>query len=367
MIEVDSNVFLIKDPRVTALKSGNITVASFAYMIKPFDWFVLAQNTIYALTSTQYYALIPIDVQDTFTKEKFNELINLNFQQMSQTDRQSINLIKKAKDGCTSCQYKAYKNKFKALLMKYPAYRPLIVQNKQAIMQVPQYPQTTQTFQAKVTTIHAHLFQNLQYKRTPCFDCVQKHLGQAYVKGTQVQTGYPEHLVLCLANLQQAYEECPIECVELRKTILACIAQTKRYKKPFIPLKALLGILNKYRQTIKNQLASVPNTTSQDIVLQLSETMLQEINKIPITQRMTLAKLIQSIAKLLLQQNIDQEQTLRDIWAGKMVQLADQFLPFSKDIANMIRNRRLLFRHAPSLCKGTPYTGKDIYDALRKS
>ena len=42
MIEVDSNVFLIKDPRVTALKSGNITVASFAYMIKPFDWFVLA-------------------------------------------------------------------------------------------------------------------------------------------------------------------------------------------------------------------------------------------------------------------------------------------------------------------------------------
>ena len=44
--------------------------------------------------------------------------------------------------------------------------------------------------------------------RDYCLDCTIKHLGQAYVLHSEVESGYPKHLIAVIGHLAEASEEC---------------------------------------------------------------------------------------------------------------------------------------------------------------
>lgn len=367
MLEIDQSVFNLRDHRVQLLQNGKLTATAFAFTIRPYDWLTIINNTIYALSQTQYYALIPMQPAVQLSKDLFQEYLNKELD-ISQEDKQLIADIRQKKKNCSTCRYKAYKKKLTAILYKYQKYKKQLGITVQAhLASFDTYPQVITQIPDTVSTLHPHLFQSISYQRTPCFDCVQKHVGMAYVKGTEVATGYPQHFMLCLANLQQAYQECPPECIELKHTLLFCIAKSKKDNKPFIPVKVLAGLIDVFRSNSHSDIALLQNKPAEDVALELTQKNIADLNSIPITTKIEIAKVLQGLFKITAQQNIDQNREQKDIWAGKMVQLADQLLPFSEQVANIIRNRRLLFKAAPSLCIGTPYSCQDIYDAFRKN
>lgn len=368
MLKIDNTVFALKDQRVQALLKGKMTTQFFLYTLKSDDYLVFLDGTIYALSQIQYYAMAPIIPAKQLTKQQFQSILAMDLSDLSQLDKKAVQSIKQAKDSCSSCRYKAFKNKLGILLSKYPKYKVLLGQSIDAhILERAQYPQTKYQIPSKISKMHPHLFQPITYDRAPCFDCVQKHVGMAYVKGTQVATGYPEHFMLCLANLQEAYQECPHECQELKQTLMFCIAKSKLDKKPFVPVKILAGLIDIFRRNSTSQVALLQNKPTEDVSLQLSQENKEQLYGIPVTTKIEIAKVLQGLFKITAQQNIDQNRQQKDIWAGKMVQLADQLLPFSDQVANIVRNRRLLFKAAPSLSIGTPYSCQDIYEALKKS
>lgn len=367
MLKIDPAVFDLIDPRVQALQTGKITVNSFAFTIQPYDCMCIINNTVYALSQTQYYALLPIEPAKQFTKDQFQSLLKRDLK-LSQEDRKKVDYIRSAKDGCPVCKYNSFKTQLRGILLKYPEYKQLIGEDADShIHKSAPYPKVKKQIPQKLMQLHPHLFEPIVYDRTPCFDCVQKHIGMAYVKGTEVQTGYPQHFMLCLANLQQAYQQCPVECTELRQTILFCISKSKQENKPFVPVNILCGLVDIFRRNSKSEIALTENAPAPDMQLQLSDTMSEAIHSIPITQKVPIAAAINQILKLISKQNIDSSKQLRVQWAGRMVSLADMFLPFSVDLSNMLRNRRLIFKAAPSLSKGTEYSGQDILAQLKKN
>ena len=368
MLKVDPDVFNLIDPRVQALQTGKITVNSFAFTIQPYDCLTIIGDTIYALSQFQYYALMPIQPAKQFTKEQFQAILSQPLQQLSKEDKDAVQYIKKAKDNCSACRYKAFKNRLRSILLKYDVYRVRLGQDMEAhIQRYKDYPGSRCSIPAKLMQAHPHLFEPITYDRVPCFDCVQKHIGMAYVKGTEVQAGYPQHFVLCLANLQQAYQQCPVECKQLRQTILFCIGKTKKQNKPFVPISILCGLVDIFRKNSGSNIALSQNKPAPDMTLELNQAMVTTLRTLPITEKVAIAQTINQITKLISKQNIDLDKVLCVEWAGRMVQLADKLSPFSTDISNMIRNRRLIFKAAPSLSKDTPYSCADILAQLKKS
>ena len=359
MLKIDPAVFQLKDPRVQALESGRLTVNAFSFTIQPYDCMAIVGDTIYALSQFQYYALLPLQPSKQFTKQQFQALLTQPLAQLSQADMKVVQHIRATKDNCSTCKYKAFKNKLRSVLLKYEVYRQRFGGLQAHVKQWKPYP--------VVKNSVPHLFEPITYDRVPCFDCVQKHIGMAYVKGTEVQTGYPQHLVLCLANLQQAYQQCPVECEQLRQTILFCIGKTKQQNKPFVPINILCGLLDIFRRNSKSDTALTQNAPAPDMQLQLSAPMKDALNNIPIQQKVTIAAEINQILKLISKQNIDTSRQFKVQWAGRMVNLADTLLPFSSAISNMVRNRRLIFKAAPSLSKGTEYSCQDILSCLKRS
>ena len=51
-------------------------------------------------------------------------------------------------------------------------------------------------------------------------------------------------------------------------------------------------------------------------------------------------------------------------YTGLMSGLADSILPYSSVAANILRNRRIMFRAAPELVRDTEYDCKDYREAL---
>lgn len=47
--------------------------------------------------------------------------------------------------------------------------------------------------------------------------------------------------------------------------------------------------------------------------------------------------------------------------------IADMLLPFSPQVSNMLRNRRLMFKACPDLVRNTCYDCKDLVAAMKTS
>lgn len=360
MLRADEQVFKLNDSRVKALSTGKLTVAALAYTIKPGDYMILYKNTVYALTEDQYYAAQQMDMQKYLTKEAFQQVLKQDIDKLDTVDRKAAQRIKNSKTNCSTCQYNSYKTQLLRIMQKYPwlLSKYNLVKVKR---QIRQYPQVSQPVVSKVSALFPTFFQKVEYDRKPCLDCVQKHIGMAYIKGCQAQQGYPEHLVLAVANLQEAYEECPKDCSAVREMLLFCIGKTKIENKAFIPLDNLLYLIQMARQETGMPQALDKNKADQSFDLQLDQQMKQELAEIPVLKKLDIMNELKALIAL----EYSNKDHISVKYQGYMGSLADMILPFSVKVSNLLRNRRLMFKACPQLVRQTEYDCKDLQEALK--
>lgn len=369
-MNIDSQVLKLKDSRIEAVLHGRLALQNLVFTIHPGDWLILYKNTIYTLTEDQYYASQGIVSKQILSKQQFEKILQQPFEDFSDIDKVELKYIKDHKNNCSFCKYNRFKAKLLQILKKYPdklkKYK-LLAQ----IPQVKQYPAVKDTIVSKVSKIFPIFFQRAQYTRKPCLDCVQKHLaqattliGQAYIKGCQTLQGYPEHLDLAIANLQQAYEECPKDCQQLRETLMFCIGKSKKQNKLFVPIDALLYLIQIARNSTSIDEALDNNQINESFALQLNTQCKAELAKIPIPTKAILIKKLNQIIAL---QYSEPDKYTSFKYQGLMANLADQLVNFSVEAANILRNRRLLFKASVQLTRDSEYDCKDFIAALKES
>ena len=366
--KIDNQVFKLKDARVTALSRGRLSTQQLANMIRPGDCIIFKDGTIYALTEAEYYAAQRTRVPTTLTKEQFQDILNWPEKDFSQQDYRKIQDIKKRKAKCSTCQYNTYKSRVLNIVGHHPQLLQRII--KQDIDPVvPAYPQTTAPVRSKVSKVFPHFFGKTEYGRKPCLDCVQKHvsvarswelLNQAYVKGCQTLQGYPEHFALALANMEEAFEECPKDCEELRDIIMFCIGKSKKENQLFLPIENILYIIQLARAETSTEEALDQNQPDEAFALQLSAQMKQDLYALPITMK---ARLLGILEKLLEVEYVGGTQQ-RVLYQGHLATLADMLVNVCPAVSNVLRNRRLMFKAAPQLVQNTEYDCKDVKEAL---
>lgn len=360
MLTADEEVFKLKDSRVKALSTGKLTVAALAFTIRPGDYLILYKNTVYALTEDEYYAAQQMDMEKHLTKEAFEQVLNEDISKLDTVDREAAEKIKRSKTKCSTCQYNSYKTQLLRIMQKYPwllsKYKLTKIKKE-----IREYPEVTEPVISKVSDLFPTFFQKVEYDRKPCLDCVEKHIGMAYIKGNEAKQGYPEHLVLAVANLQEAYEECPKDCSYIREMLLFCIGKTKLENKAFIPLDNLLYLIKISRESTKMPEANEPNAADDTYALELDDEMKQELAAIPVLKKLDIMNELKAMIQLI----YSDKDHMSVKYQGYMGSLADMILPFSTKVSNLLRNRRLMFKGCPELLRQTEYDCKDLQEALK--
>lgn len=359
-ITVDNEVFKFQDSRVSALLSGRLAVHQFAHTIFPGDWFILLGNKIYALTEDEYYAAQTIKTESVLTKEQFEEVLKEAEQLFSEKELEEVLSIRNKKSKCSRCQYNAYKQQVSNIVKKHAS----LVEKYQLTpskTEVPPYPKVKEAVQTKVSNVFPRFFQESSYERNPCLDCVEKHVSMAYVKACESEQGYSEHLVLALANLEEAFEESPKDCKELRELLMFCIAKSKSDLKCFVPLGSLLYLIEIARRETQDIKALDENQLAEDFSLELSEEMKKALKELPI---ITKAGILKDLEKLLSVEYSDTYPNREQMYQGLLGNIADQIVDFCPEVSNVLRNRRLMFKAAPTLVCNTEYDCKDLKEAL---
>ena len=358
MLFVDNQVFKVRDQRVSALSCGRLSVQQFVHTIRPGDWFIFFKDTIYALTEAQYYAAQRLNTVQVLSKEQFEKALQLD--SYSQADMKQIQYIKDHKNKCSKCQYNTYKSKLLKVINKYPELIKELGLDWQ-LENVPPYPEVKSPVKPKVAKVFPKFFQEQSYERNSCLDCVEKHICQAYIKGTETLQGYPEHLKLALANLQEAFQECPKDCEELRDLIMFSIGKTMKDQKVFIPLRNFLYVIQLSRAQTQAPEALDQNEPDESFDIVFSEEMLSQLE---LLTPMDKAKILVQLEKLLRVEYSEPSQEQKAAYQGLMTNIAQDLVNFCPDISNVLRNRRLMFKFAPELVQNTEYDCKDLKEAL---
>lgn len=359
MINVDPQLFKLKDPRVLSLLNSKLSVQGLIHTIVPGDFIIFINNTLYALSEQQYYASTLINTPDFIEQQNFHNLLNSQLTGLTQKDKKQLARIKNDKISCRTCKYNTYKYKVLNIISKYTdIYDRYVTKSKR---QIKSYPEVTQKIHSKVSKLFKHFFKLSTYERKSCLDCVTKHVCMAYIKGNQSEQGYPQHLALCLANLQEAYQETPNDCTELKELLMFCIAKSKKQNKAFVPWRNILYIINLSRSLTFDRDANDSNQIDSSFQLQLNFDTKQQLYNIPIKQK---AQLIRTIDKIIQLQYKLNGQNLISSYIGSLGILADDILPYSKCASNVLRNRRIMFKAAPELVRDTEYDCKDFREAL---
>lgn len=365
-VKVDPQVFKILDSRVQALKCGKLSLQQFVYTIRTGDYLVFVKDTVYALTQLQFNAAKVLIPPATLSQEHFKALLEDIPQQLSEEDKTKFEQIRASVSNCSTCKYKHYKQTVQRIIQDYADLKQTYLQPQEDLDELIRYPKTRSAIQSKIRDVLPKFFvSKVPTNRKPCLDCVQKHIGCAYIKGCEVQQGYPQHFVLAMANLQQAYQEAPKDAEALRETLLFCIAKSKAQKTIFIPLGLLLQLVQMQRYTQAPQSISLRrNTPDQHFQLQLTAENSAVLSDIPLVSKLPI---ISDLNKLIALQYSAEASKKSAQWQGYMSSIADMLLPFSKQVANTLRNRRLLFKAAPQLVQNTQYDCKDVLQALKRN
>lgn len=362
MLTVDPSVFLLKQPRVKLLRTGKISVQLLANLIRPLDWLYLDGCTVKALNQMQYNALqrmpdngfITLDIIDRILKGDFKDKLPQEVITAVQNAQQSMS-------GCPSCK----RQKLLGLLrVTLAPYRNILCPAQVLTSQA--YPQTS----GQIPFIHTQKqlpYPKYDSKRKPCFDCVQKHIGQAYVTGKQALCGYPEHFLLSLGHLAQAIQECPPTAKILHNALVLCLGYSRLTNRAFVPLTLLFNTVN-----LEQSLSAPEQLQPLDSIgtFQLDYTVyMDKLDMLTPAQKhyliLTITECTNSAKKCA--EKTDKYTQCRLIWQGLMSNLSERLSQVSVDIANVIRNIRLLFSATPELILNTEYDPQGLRIELLQS
>lgn len=353
-IQLHNDCFKVDDPRIERVKQGRLSAKAFALLLGMDDPFILIGSTVYPMTEEEFYATRSIKRIDTameLTFKRMMELKDLSF--LTEEDRKFVEKVKDDLPTCPSCRYKRYRQAIYRMAVRYG------IQMKDTPLSVIQddlnqysYPAVHGTIEPHMTRLLQSLYKVQMPERKPCMDCVEKHLAQAYVLSREALLGYPEHRVLMCGHLAEASEETPKECEQLRLTIQTCLAMTIKTGEPFMPFYSLLKLLTASREALnQTPVDDVESelTKNEEMVLEveITEPVRQEIEKMGIYNNNIIRDMLTELHDFLLRYKISPSESERLKVVGKMALASESLAPVYPALANLIRQRRLMFGAAP--------------------
>lgn len=368
-IHVSPEVFKIKDPRVARVASGHMSHQAFLLSITESDPFYLIQDTIYALTEQEYYAMRSLTPVDALTNDMFHKILNLEDKSfMHQIDRDFLDKVKKELPTCPMCRYKRYKDEVYKLAKKYNISMPPV--DYESALDTAEYPETTGEVLPVISMMVDHLYSIPIPVRKPCIDCVEKHLSQALILANEAHMGYPEHISMMIGHIAEAMEELPKQFVDLYSTLEFCLARTNYTKKAFLPLQAILPLLKVARKALaqahEDQQDVKPDNHSTEMVLDFTDDMKAKMDGT--LSASTVARLLDymsRVSNIIQEYKISETDENRMYYEGLMANAANLMAQQCPEFAQMLRNRRLLFTGNPGLAAEAGYDCSDIVTWLR--
>ena len=360
-VSVSPEVFKVVDPRVDKLRSGRLSAEQFARMIGPEDPFLLIDGVIHAMSEVEFYASRAAIPVNRMSERGFNhvlELTDLSF--MQPQDRAYVEKVKSDLPHCSACRYKRYKEGISGIARKY-RLEPVNSTEAEKYEDTAKYPETTAPVASVVSVIHRNLFHVEQPGRRPCLDCVEKHVSQAYVLSGEVVCGYPEHMALVVAHLSEALDELPDEASALKDTLMFCLAKTRKDKVPFVP-RALLSLINAARAEQTEAGASAEPTSEVETRPLNIELDVETKDQMSMLYDLLLRKVRGYLTDAMEAAALPEPDKLA--WEGCLSCASECLANTAPRLAQLIRNRRLIFIGDISLTAAGEYSFDDIVSEI---
>lgn len=361
-LNLNNECLKLKDPRIAKVLAGHLSLQAFCLTIRPDDFFVLSGDTIYALSPRQWYAIRPVKSPSILSKEAFEHFLAEPPENLSEKDKADVDYIRVDSKTCPSCRYQRHKETVWKLMKKYNrAVEPGTTEESDR-----KYPETTGPV-ADVLPLDPDAFKGVKHgKRVECIDCVEKHVSQAYVLSCETLNGYADYLPLVVGHLCEALDELPAHLKTLRFTLETCLAKTNAEGVPFVPLFALMPLIEQARFEMRDKIENVDQSASNDEVeLDVTDEMIAELEAIEVDSLLDdLCKQCFEIHQFILGvENMTPTQRLA--WEGRMATLGDDLAHWAPRTAAMVRARRLMFVASPELSVEAGYGMDDLENAIK--
>lgn len=355
-LKIDDECLKLIDPNVDRVRAGSLSLQAFCLLINEYSPYVLIGNTIYALTPQEYYAYSPVVGKGLLSEEDFRRIIDMDdLSFMHEDDAKFVQAVRESLPGCKACQYKRFKEEIWKLAKKYG------LETGAVLVTVRSYPETMGEIKSKVTAIMRHVYGTPAPERVGCMDCVEKHLAQACVLGSETINGYPEYLPMVCAHLEQALDELPADLKAIRDTMEFLLAKTKEDMRPFVPLHLVLGLVEAGRKSLAAETAEQGTMPDTAFDLDMTDEAKEELKALPPGYLETLKELFKATDKIILGVENPAESLL---WEGNMATVADKLAGIAPKTAGIIRNRRLCFAAAPWTASEIGMTCSSLLEGL---
>lgn len=363
-MDLDPNLISnIKDPRIHSLLHGVGSVQLLSRTLHQPDWLVAADDKLTAIPQYQYATLIPAQVH-TVSDVELDAIVYNNqlYTNISDQDKAQLDRIKKALDTCPVCKRGHYRKLVYDILYKYTGKHEL---NSDIASDYPEVKvQLTPVF-TDATKPYVE-----RYPRHACYDCIQKHVGQAYITAMQARMGYAQHIMLCYGHLAQAIQECPKDAIQLKALLTLCLGVSKLTRQGFVPLHLIYPAIKEARSADQGSVATVQNQQDSGYSLEhnITAELIHELTDKDLDLLYSGINLFCTYCDALrLESQQLQRQALRVRWIGVLGNIAQIIAAYSLSSANAIRNIRLMFYAAPELIVQVPqYNMLDVRALLEQ-
>lgn len=358
-ITINPEVFKIEDQRVRKLAAGKISSEAFSMLIGPMDPFMLVDNTIFAMTESEYYATRAIAPVNIASEAAFRYVVDLPDKSfMHKIDQDYMEKMKADLPTCPACRYRKHKNEVIKLIHKYNIRIPDEYKNTQSAGDVPPYPKTKGDVVPLLTLMLQHMYRVSMPARRGCIDCVEKHVAQAYVLGNEVLCGYPEHLAMVIGHLGEAIDETPMDFTALKSTLVFCLGYTRKHNKPFVPIGLILPLIDKARHALNQSMEAQTDDISANRTTEMNIDFTDvEKNELSILDDARLETILRHLDAA--------DNTVERVpWEGYVASAADSCAMLCPNFSNMLRNRRLIFIGDVSLAEKAGYSFKDVREYI---
>ena len=363
-VNIHPDCFKINDSRVQLLRTGKLSVEAFAFTIKPTDPFVVFNDTIYALSEQEFYirrGLVPVTSLIESTFKAVMALEDLSF--MSPEDRNFVLFVKKDLPSCPICRYKRHKTEIYSVGKKYG------IDEKQTVpigSQDAVYPGTPD-IESTVSILLKDFYKLPMPERQACLDCVEKHIAQAYILANEVLMGYPEHMTLMCGHLCEAIEESPAGAEIIRDTLRFCLAKSLANKTPFLPINALLGGIWLARRDADAEITAMSREEApMTLELNFTPQMQDELANLTPDMKAELCTRLQTVDDAVQDYAKHPEDEVRLAFEGGLATAAEAVATLAPSFANMLRNRRLMFRASPDLMAESGFSMEPVIIHLKQ-
>lgn len=348
MLSVDSSVFkLSMDPRIRAFMECRIGTNGLSRQIDPqHDYLIIADDTIYALNEYQYQALRQMKLPQIISYAVFQQILSGQYDQLLTPEQLTrIQQIKAQQKRCSTCARKRFIKEVSDMV--FSSIPKLVYKESAAPLR--KYPDNAPKDMPLILS-DTIKYPKQRIKRQPCFQCIQKHIGQAYITGMQAKLGYPQHIMLAYGHLAQAIQQCPEHAAVLKKLLILCLGVSKRTESAFVPLACLYACIKLYQRMSSQQLelARQPNKADQayDIDMRKVEQGIAKLTRQSLD--LMYLRLLQLDGIDMQGQHYDQKRLQ---WLGVMSSISQLLQSVDTVAANVVRNIRILFAATPHYMK----------------